>query len=94
MTSDILSNESKTAIVRLGENIRQARLARSWSETEVAKRALISRGTLRKIELGSPTVSIEMYAQALDLFGLVEQIGLLGAPHTDEEGTRIRLKKK
>lgn len=91
MAYDILSSESKEALERLGENIRGARLARGWSQVDAANRALMSRATYRDVESGSPAVSIGMYAQAIDLYGLVDQLGKVAELDSDEEGRRLRL---
>lgn len=91
MTYDILSSESKSALERLGENIRGARLARGWSQLDAAKRAIMSRTTYRDVEAGNPSASIGMYAQALDLYGLVDQLGKVADLNSDEEGRRLRL---
>jgi len=91
LANDILSPESKLALERLGENIRGARLARGWSQADAATRAIMSRKTYREVELGSPSASIGMYAQVLDLFGLVDQFSRVAEPNSDEEGRRLRL---
>lgn len=74
----------------LGLNIKQARLARHWSQTDMAERALMSRLTYNDIEKGVDTVQIGFYLRALDVFDLADQIANVGAPHTDEEGRRLR----
>ena len=41
----------------LGLQIRQARIERRWTTSELAERGGISRATLQKVEAGNPTVA-------------------------------------
>lgn len=91
MSYDFLTTESMLALERLGQNIRGARKARKWSQVEAAKRALMSRATYREVEAGSPSATIGMYAQVIDLFGMVDQLGKVASEDSDEEGRRLRL---
>ena len=75
----------------LGQNIREARLARNWTQAAMAERMLVSTLTLKKVESGAPGVAFGTYLAALDLFDLGEQITQLAAPHTDIDGSRLRL---
>lgn len=86
----ILSQEAKEDLQVFAENIVQARLARGWSQQEVAERALMSRLTYREIEKGNPKVRFLNYLSVLDLFGLTGGLRELAASHTDEEGRRLR----
>ena len=70
--------KNRRILIRMGENIRLARLRRKLSAEQVAERAGISRLTLIRIEKGSPVVSIGNYLQALFILGLekdLEQVG-------------------
>lgn len=75
-------------LVKLGENIKLARLRRKLSSEQVAERANISRPTLSSIEKGSATVSIGAYLQVLFVLGLEKDILLLAKD--DELGRKLQ----
>ena len=69
-----LPKSARTALKKLGEDIAVARKKRRISTVSMAERALISRGTLCKVEKGDPTVSIGIYAAVLSILGLAERL--------------------
>lgn len=74
----------------LGENIRQARLARQCSQASMASRSLMSKSTYVSIEQGNPNTSIGAYLAVLDVLDLLEGFESIAAPHKDEIGRRYR----
>ena len=64
--------EQKMAI--MGEQIKLARLRRNLSIAQVAERATCSPLTVNRIEKGSPTVSIGIYARVLYALQLDEDL--------------------
>ena len=72
----------------LGTNIRLARLRRGFSAELVAKRAGMSRTTLRSIERGSAGVTLGAYANVLHSLGLHEDLELIA--HDDELGRKLQ----
>jgi len=72
----------------LGENIKLARLRRKLSAEQVAERAGITRTTLRKVEQGSPNVSMAGYIQALFVLGLEKDLLLVA--NDDELGRKLQ----
>ena len=60
----------RRVLKELGESIRLARLRRKLSAQIVAKRAGMTRVTLRKIERGDAGVTIGAYANVLHCLGL------------------------
>ena len=58
----------------LGENIKLARLRRRLSAEIVAERAGISRATLTKVEKGSSSVAMGIYASVLFALGLEKDL--------------------
>ena len=75
-------------LVRLGEDLRLARLRRKFSTMQVAERAGIDRSTLRCIERGSPSVSLGAYANVMFCLGLDGDLDLLA--HDDELGRKLQ----
>jgi transcriptional regulator with XRE-family HTH domain len=71
----------------LGARLRDARLRRRMSETEMATRAFISRTTLRKLEAGDLSVSAAVLARVLEVLALDHDLDLIVA--NDEIGHRL-----
>ncbi len=66
----------------MGEQIRLARLRRNLSIAQVAERATCSPLTVSRIEKGSPTVSIGIYARVLYALQLDDDITLIAKEDT------------
>jgi DNA-binding XRE family transcriptional regulator len=62
--------KAEKALVKMGENIKLARLRRKISADLLAERAGISRPTLWSIERGAPSVGIGYYAMVLLVLGM------------------------
>lgn len=67
----------------LGQNIRQARLARRFSMAELATRADVSERTLMRLEKGDPGVGIGNLAAALAALGSPAVLAYLMSPAND-----------
>jgi len=67
----------KRLLQELGENIRLARLRRRLSAQLVAKRAGMSRTTLRAVEKGEAGVTIGAYANVLQCLGLEKDLAII-----------------
>lgn len=59
----------------IGENIKKARLRRSYSSETVAQRAGITRKTLYRVERGDPAVALGIYARVLQTLRLESDLG-------------------
>jgi transcriptional regulator with XRE-family HTH domain len=68
---------ARRQIVRMGDNIRMARLRRDLSLRDVAQRAGISLNTVVAIESGKPSVSVGAIVNVLHCLSLAEDISLL-----------------
>jgi transcriptional regulator with XRE-family HTH domain len=66
-------------MARVGENIRKARLRRSYSSETVAQRAGITRKTLHRVERGDPAVALGIYARVLQALRLDSDLGSIAA---------------
>src|SRR5688500_3281674 len=81
--------EVEETLVRLGRNIRRARLRRRMRLVDLAERVGVSRYVLSDIEHGKPTTAIASYLGALWALGLLEQMADVAAPDRDEEGKAL-----
>ena len=80
-----LMPDTQQVLVKMGANIRKARLRRNFNAEYIAKQANISIGTLSSIEKGASTVSIGAYVAVLAVLGLDKDIQLIAL---DEEGKK------
>ncbi|GAA0754086.1 hypothetical protein GCM10009107_30200 [Ideonella azotifigens] len=72
----------------LGQRLRQARLRRRFTVTQVAERASVSRPTLNKVEQGDASVTMGTYLRVLAVLGLEKDLDLLAAD--DPVGRRLQ----
>ena len=79
----------KTALRKLGSDLRDARLRRRIPAAIMAERAGISRTTLVKVEKGDPGVAAGTYAAVLFVLGMVERLKDLASARTDEVGLAL-----
>jgi transcriptional regulator with XRE-family HTH domain len=74
------------SLADLGQNLRQARLARRFSIAELATRADVSERTLIRLEKGDPGVGIGNLAAVLAALGSPESLAEIMAPENDPVG--------
>jgi transcriptional regulator with XRE-family HTH domain len=74
------------ALIRLGRNIRTARLRRRLTREDLAGRIGVSRQVLAQIEKGKPTTAVAAYIGALWALGLLKQLRDVADPDRDAEG--------
>ncbi len=79
----------RRALLKLGKDLRAARIRRRISTAVMAERALINRMTLYKIERGDPTVSIAGYATVMFVLGMIDRLAEIAAPKFDEVGLSL-----
>lgn len=64
----------------LGELVRQARLARTWTQQELAERARVSLATLKRIEHGAVEASLGGWLSVFERLGLLALLKNLQDP--------------
>lgn len=79
----------EAALLRLGRNIRTARLRRSLRLEDLAIRVGISRYVMSDIEKGKPTTAIAAYIGALWALGLSEDLSKIADPDLDVQGKAL-----
>lgn len=72
----------------LGQRLREARLRRRFTVTQVAERAGVSRPTLNKVEHGDAAVTLGTYLRVLSVLGLERTLDLVAAD--DPVGRRLQ----
>ena len=85
-----IADNALTQLKILGENIREARIARNFTQEDLATRTLMSKSTYVSVENGKPKTSIGAYIAVLDLLDLLDGFQDIAAPHKDEIGRRYR----
>ena len=70
----IVFPKQKKVLELFGGNLKLARKRRRLTSLQVAERACIDRGTLRKVERGSPSVSLGAYINVLRVYNLQDEI--------------------
>ena len=81
--------EVADALVRLGANIRTARLRRRLTQADVAARVGVSRFVVADLERGKATTGIAAYLGALWVLGLLDHVGDVADPVRDEQGALL-----
>jgi transcriptional regulator with XRE-family HTH domain len=88
-TSPPLPLPVKRALLKLGSDIKSARLRRRIPTTLMAERAFITRTTLQKVEEGDAGVSLGIYATILFILGLSDRLATLADASTDATGLAL-----
>ena len=89
MAAQSLPIPVKSALRKLGSDIRDARLRRRIPSAVMAQRAFISRTTLVKVEKGDSGVGIGTYAAVLFALGMLDRLRELASAKTDEIGLAL-----
>ena len=69
------SPKSTTALERLGQDVRSARLVRGMSIADLAVRADTSASSVARLEKGDRGIGIGTFADVLVVLGLIERLG-------------------
>lgn len=83
------SPKSKSALERLGHDVRNARLRRGIAVSDLATRAGTSPSTVARLEKGDPGVGIGTLADILVALGLIERLADLIDTRKDDLGLAL-----
>ena len=83
------SPKSRTALARLGQDIRSARLRRGIAVADLALRAGTSASSIARLEKGDPGVAVGTLADILVVLGLVDRLADLIDIRKDELGLAL-----
>ena len=74
---------------KLGGDLRDARVRRRIPTPVMAERAMMSRGTLGKVERGDGTASMASYATVMFILGLADRLGEIADVSRDTVGLAL-----
>ncbi|MFZ9037360.1 MAG: helix-turn-helix transcriptional regulator [Gammaproteobacteria bacterium] len=66
----LISDAALGSLSALGARLKEARLLRNWTQADAAVKAGLSESSIRKVESGSPHITVGAYLALLDVFGL------------------------
>lgn len=87
------SPKSSAALVRLGKDIRSARLRRGIAVADLALRAGTSPSSIARLEKGDPGVGIGTLADSLIVLGLIDRLADLIDIRKDDLGLALAVEQ-
>ncbi|HEV8690390.1 MAG TPA: helix-turn-helix transcriptional regulator [Ideonella sp.] len=81
-------------LLRLGANLRTARLRRNLTLEDVAEKIGTGKRAVSDAEKGKPSTGVAVYAAMLWALDLLDQLDLVAAPEKDEEGQTLALARE
>ena len=85
----VLSDAALGSLIELGGRLREARLRRNWTQAQTAQKAGLSESSVKKVESGSPRITMGAYLSLLDVFGLPTAFDEVIAPGEDTLGEAL-----
>ncbi len=85
----VLSDAALGSLLQLGGRLREARLRRNWTQALTAEKAGLSESSVKKVESGSPHVSVAAYLALFDVYGLPTVLDRVLAPGSDTLGEAL-----
>ena len=83
----LISDAALGSLAALGARLKEARLLRNWTQADAAAKAGLSESSIRKVEAGSPHITVGAYLALLDVLGLPtafdREFGILNFGHCD-----------
>jgi len=100
---DVLPPKVRRSLAKLGGDLRDARRKRNLTVEMMVERVGVSKATYLKVEKGSPSVSMGVYAMTLFVLGFPDVFAEIADSRSDETGLlldatrlpqRVRPKRK
>lgn len=85
----VVSDAALGSLTALGERLREARLRRNWTQVQTAEKAGLSESSVKKVEAGSPRITVAAYLSLLDVFGAATAFDKVLAPGDDTLGEAL-----
>lgn len=86
---NVLSDAALGSLSGLGRRLKEARLRRNWSQAQTAEKAGLSESSIKKVEGGSPRITVGAYLSLLDVFGMPAALDRVLAPGSDTLGEAL-----
>jgi transcriptional regulator with XRE-family HTH domain len=85
----LVSDAALGSLAGLGARLKEARLRRNWTQAQTATKAGLSESSVKKVEAGSPRITMGAYLSLLDVFGLPTAFDRIAAPGDDTLGEAL-----
>ncbi len=85
----VLSDAAIGSLLQLGRRLKEARLRRNWTQALTAEKAGLSESSIKKVEAGSPRISVSAYLAVFDVLGLPTALDSVFAEGTDTLGESL-----
>jgi transcriptional regulator with XRE-family HTH domain len=85
----LVSDAAVRSLRELGTRLREARLRRNWTQTQTAEKAGLSESSVKKVESGTPRITMGAYLALLDVFGQPNAFDRVLAPGDDTLGEAL-----
>jgi len=85
----LLSDAALGSLAALGERLKEARLRRNWTQQQTADKAGLSESSIKKVEAGSPRITVAAYLALLNLYGLPTAFDRVIARGDDQVGEAL-----
>ena len=85
----LMSDAAVGSLAALGGRLKEARLRRNWTQEQTAAKAGLSESSVKKVEAGSPRITVGAYLSLLDVFGLPTAFDRVMAPGQDTLGEAL-----
>ena len=85
----VLSDAALGSLTQLGARLKEARLRRNWSQQQTAEKAGLSESSIKKVESGSPRITVGAYLSLLDVFGMPTALDKVLAAGSDTLGEAL-----
>ena len=86
---DVISDAAIGSLGALGLRMKEARLRRNWTQEQTAGKAGLSESSVKKVEAGSPRITMGAYLSLLDVFGMPTALDRVMAPGEDTLGEAL-----
>jgi len=91
--SEVVSPPVLATARHLASLVKQARLARNWSQADLAERARISSPTVQRIEQGAVTAALGAWLAVFERLGLLDRLGEIRDPASEALLNETRSKR-
>jgi len=85
----VLSDAALGSLNALGRRLKEARLRRNWTQQQTADKAGLSESSIKKVEAGSPRITVGAYLSLLDVFGAPTAFDEVLPPGSDTLGEAL-----